>query len=88
MWSILDFSRCADRHFVLTFVEVGCYARTFIAWILVAAALVSAIGAVAMILYGPSGTGSDPHVNWLRCPRMDLSIRSRVAHRVSEASVS
>ena len=50
MWSILDFSRCADRHFVLTFVEVGCYARTFIAWILVAAALVSAIGAVVWML--------------------------------------
>ena len=31
----------------------------------------------AMIPYGPSGTGSDPHVNWPRCPQMDLSIRSR-----------
>ena len=26
---------------------------------------------------GPSGTGSDPFANWLRCPQMDLSIRSR-----------
>ena len=26
---------------------------------------------------GPSGTGSDPFANWLRCPHRDLSIRSR-----------
>ena len=50
MWSILDFSRCADRHFVLTFVEVGCYAVTSVAWILLATTLVSAIGAVVWIL--------------------------------------
>ena len=31
----------------------------------------------AMIPYGPSGTGSDPFHNWLRCLPDDLSIRSR-----------
>ena len=50
MWSILQFSRCADRHFVLTFVELGCYAVTLLAWILVAAALVSIIGAAVWVL--------------------------------------
>ena len=32
---------------------------------------------IAMILCGPSRTGSDPHVNWLKCPQMDMSIRSK-----------
>ena len=30
-----------------------------------------------MILYEPSGIGSDPFGNWLRCLVFDLSIRSR-----------
>ena len=50
MWSILEFSRCADRHFALTFVEVGCYGITFIAWILLVAALASCLGAVVWML--------------------------------------
>ena len=50
MLSILQFSRCADRHLVLTFAEIGCYALTLVAWILVAAALVSIVGAAAWML--------------------------------------
>ena len=34
-------------------------------------------GVTAMIPYGPSGIGSDPLGNWLRCLPDDLSIRSR-----------
>ena len=37
----------------------------------------AAISTTAMIPYGPSGTGSDPFHNWLRCLPNDLSIRSR-----------
>ena len=36
-----------------------------------------AFSTTAMIPYGPSGTGSDPFHNWLRCLPNDLSIRSR-----------
>lgn len=50
MWSILQYSRCADRHYVLTFIELGCYALTLVAWILVAAALVSIVGAAVWLL--------------------------------------
>ena len=45
-------------------------------------------GVTAMIPYGPSGIGPDPWGNWLRCLPGDLSIRSRVAHKASEALVS
>ena len=54
----------------------------------------SCTASTAMIPYGPSGTGSDPRVNWPRCPQMDFDpfppCRSvpGVAHKVSEASVS
>ena len=50
MLSILQFSRCADRHLVLTFVELGCYTVTLLAWILVVAALMSVIGAAVWML--------------------------------------
>ena len=50
MFNILQFSRCADRYLVLTFVELGCYAVTLVAWILVTAALVSIVGATAWML--------------------------------------
>ena len=45
-----SFSRCDDQHLVLTFVEVGCYTVTSVAWILVATVLVSSIGAVVWML--------------------------------------
>ena len=35
------------------------------------------LGVAAVIPYGPSGIGSDPWGNWLRCLPDDLSIRSR-----------
>ena len=36
---------------------------------------------------GPSGTGSDPFANWLRCPHRDLRFVPGVA-KALEASVS
>ena len=50
MLTILQFSRCADQHFALTIVELGCYAVTLVAWMLVAASLVSVVGAAAWML--------------------------------------
>ena len=64
--------RCSDDGVHLVCFEVFRYAP-----LALGSCAVLCFGVTAMIPYGPSGIGSDPWGNWLRCLPDDLSIRSR-----------
>ena len=63
---------CSDDGVHLVGFEVFGYALLALGY-----CAVLCFGVTAMIPYGPSGIGSDPWGNWLRCLPDDLSIRSR-----------
>ena len=72
-YSALRAGRCSDDGVHLVCFEVLRYALFAFG-----SCAVLCFEVTAMIPYGPSGIGSDPWGNWLRCLPGDLSIRSRV----------